>query len=190
MNKPRIEQWIASAILATSIMTLVPTVVNAQFQYPPYGSLRGRMVHRDGLFHSTRYRWGNGLTPYGASVMIAGFQTAGQIIPAIVTGEINTNSDQPSTNNEEGRSTKNRAGELGDWCAEYAAEQKRATDALERVEELLRAVTGVKPSPKPATEPAATKPTPAADAPPSVQEEEIRTTKPKQSGQVQAPEKN
>jgi hypothetical protein len=104
------------------------------------------MVHRCGLFHSTRYRWGNGLTPYGASVFISGIQTIGPMIPTFITGVPGVNVQQPpadnptpsdlSTENEENRSGKFRAGET-DWREEYTKELAAARKTQETLTALL-----------------------------------------------------
>lgn len=44
-------------------------VAQNTFSYPPYGAVRGRMVSREGLLNSERYRWGGGLTPGGVTFL-------------------------------------------------------------------------------------------------------------------------
>jgi hypothetical protein len=58
------------ALLAAVFSGVYADSCEAQsFQYPPYGAWRGRMVARDGIGHSVRYRWGNGLTATGGAVL-------------------------------------------------------------------------------------------------------------------------
>ena len=70
-------------LLATATGAIAPSVSLSQtLQYPPYGSVRGRAVARDGLFHSQRYHWRNGLTPVGGEVLVHGIDVLG---PAAVS---------------------------------------------------------------------------------------------------------
>jgi hypothetical protein len=81
-------------LLATVACSIAPARSQAQsFQYPPYGAVRGHMVSRDGLFHVTRYRWGNGLTPQGAAFLTDAVQTIVPIIPAVVAGLVGRDVD-------------------------------------------------------------------------------------------------
>jgi hypothetical protein len=111
-------------------------------QYPPYGSWRGRAVARDGLFRVQRYRWGNGITPQGATVLT----TLIPVIPDIIRVATNPlGAEDPAA-----------AAERAGW-SEYAEEQKRATDVLLRLEKLAGSSLG-EPA---ATGAAAQKPSPA-----------------------------
>lgn len=67
---PSLARLFAVVTLIAASSGWFDQVCQAQsFQFPPYGAQRGRMVARDGIGHSVRYRWGNGLTPTGGAVL-------------------------------------------------------------------------------------------------------------------------
>ena len=81
----------AKSVLALFVLTVAAFVwpqrrVGGSFSILLYGALRGRMVDRDGLFHVSKYRWGNGLTPEGAAVLTHAIDAAATIVPEFVTG--------------------------------------------------------------------------------------------------------
>ncbi len=95
------------------------------------GAWRGHTMTRDGLFHVTRTRWGNGVTPVGASVLIPLIDAA----PGIINAATGRGAD--SQTSSRGPSREAWAG----WEV-YAAEQKRATDLLARLDGIVNGSTG------------------------------------------------
>ena len=106
---------------------LLPETASAQ-----YGAWRGRTMTRDGLFRVTRTHWGNGITPTGASVLIPLIEAA----PGIINAAQGRGTDSQ---------TSSRGSSWAGWDA-YAAEQKRATDLLARLDGI---VNGSTPDPTP-----------------------------------------
>lgn len=127
MNRSR---WIAiffaaTVVLAGGLAQPQPAAgQNPFYYYPAYGAQRGKIVYRDGLLvNRQKIRWGNGLTPYGAAVLMHGFDVAGTVIPAVIGS------------GGGGSSPVDDGGSLGNESAE--ATQEKCEAALERTKELL-----------------------------------------------------
>ena len=128
-----------SAMAFLAIVTVVSAFPAASasgqdyFRYPPYGSLRGHMVRRDGLFHVERYRWGNGLTPQGATVLTSAIDAFAPIVPVLVSGGVGREANGQSRDYES-RDSETRTCTLPD---SYIVEQRRANDLLARTARLV-----------------------------------------------------
>jgi len=98
--------------------------------------LRGHYMRRDGLFHVERARWGGGITPQGAAVLMHGIDVFGPIVGGIVGREAAAD-----------RGAETRATTRAALPQEYIVEQRRANDLLERTAALVgyKATTGVGP---------------------------------------------
>src|SRR5262245_65212513 len=57
------------------------------FAPPVQAQWRTRYVHREGLFHVEKYHTGNGITPTGAGVLIAGINAFAPIVGTVVGRE-------------------------------------------------------------------------------------------------------
>ncbi len=94
---PLCKRFIAVVIFTCVCTGWSEQVCHAQsFQFPPYGAQRGRMVARDGIGHSVRYRWGNGLTPAGAAVIGDAITAFAPAVVAIAGRDVDTDADTRS----------------------------------------------------------------------------------------------
>lgn len=120
--------------LLTCVTLLGSGSLQAQdyFRYPPYGAQRGRMVYRDGLFHSERYRWGNGLTPQGAQVLTHAIDVVGPLLPVLVGGATGREADD-GTRAGPDCSSRSAVSSID----HYAREQARANELLARTAKLV-----------------------------------------------------
>lgn len=75
------------------------------FQYSPYGAQRGRMVARDGIGHSVRYRWGNGLTPTGGAVLTNAIDAFAPALIAVAGGSRDLEAERRSREADRSRAT-------------------------------------------------------------------------------------
>ena len=152
-----------SALAFLTVVTVVSafpiTSASGQdyFRYPPYGSLRGHMVRRDGLFHVERYRWGNGLTPQGAAVLTSGIEAFAPIVPVLVTGGVGREANG-QRRDYESRDSETRTCTLPE---SYIVEQRRANDLLVRTARLVDPNFSEQPS-QPGSQSGVQPPPPAA----------------------------
>lgn len=109
-----------------------------EFQYPPYGAWRGRMVARDGLFHVQRYHWGGGLTPTGGAFLTS---AVSDLAPLLVSLAGARDLDADSRSSETARF---------DAREDYIREQRRANDLLERTASIVVSSSGPTPNAVPA----------------------------------------
>lgn len=133
MHRSLRRRW---ALVLLSFTPLIATgYLQAQdyFRYPPYGAQRGRMVYRDGLFHSERYRWGNGLTPQGAQVLTHAIDVMGPLVPVIVGAATGREANEASRSEPDCSASRSSRLEGMDH---YAQEQARANDLLYRTARL------------------------------------------------------
>lgn len=97
------------------------------FQYPPYGAHRGRMVARDGIGHSVRYRWGNGLTPTGGAVLTSAIDAFAPAVIAVAGRDFDSGADSRDA----------ARGMDPAQLSRLAAAQERANDLLVRTARLV-----------------------------------------------------
>lgn len=141
-----VPRSVALLVLATALTGLAPATGRAQsFQYPPYGAQRGHMVSRNGLFHVTRYHWGNGLTPAGAAFLTDAVDTIVPAIPGIIAAATGREVDN-QTRDAQSRSLATRTPVQFTAPQDYVDEQRRANDLLARTASLV-GVSSVAPPP-------------------------------------------
>ena len=136
MIAPNVKRFLVLVVLVGSVFSLLSAESLAQLTYPPYGALRGRMVDRNGPFHVTRYRWGNGVTPQGAAMITDLGQTFAPMIPLLVTGGVGRGADD-GTGDGQSRSVGARSLVEFTAPADYVEEQRRANNLLERTAALV-----------------------------------------------------
>lgn len=127
------NHMIKTALVLFTFSLLATTCAAQILQYPPYGSWRGRAVARQGLFNVQKYRWGGGITPTGGAVLT----TLIPVIPEIIGATVPFARDDSSTRDSASRDATSRPAfqQTSGW-SEYAAEQRRATDLLLKLDRL------------------------------------------------------
>jgi DNA repair exonuclease SbcCD ATPase subunit len=80
MFKPYMLTMLAFVVAGASYVAAPAAADEPFFYYPAYGSLRGRIRYVDGIFRDKqRIRWGGGITPQGAALLMHVADVAGDV---------------------------------------------------------------------------------------------------------------
>ncbi len=135
------------AMAAGLVFTATDAPVGAADPYfVPYGAHRGR-IHI-GPRH-TRIRWGGGVTPYGAAVLIHGFDVAG----AVITGSSGTVAPSGDDNSSVGSESAVECNQAE--CQEQLRRTRELLEETKRACSLGSPAAAPEASAEPGTDPAA-----------------------------------
>src|SRR5687767_5169108 len=119
------------SVLFAGLVLLAADQASAQLPW------RGHYVRRQGLFHVERLHWGGGINPYGAQVLMHGFDVAGSTLPVILrpSGALTTGARAVAAGGDS-ESLVSEAGEAEDLGIPPLTPGER--DRMAKMDEVLR----------------------------------------------------